>query len=481
MKILFVCPPFGALRGFLTTPSTNQGLLYLAGYLREKDADCKVVISDILCSLKRKVYVSNRALTKNWDLYKAYVSGALPHPIWSKISDIVKAYSPDLVCVTSTTPAIDSANKVARVVKSVRSDIPVLFGGPHATCKPESVLENECVDFVIRGEGELPLAAFVEALAASKPSWKNVPSLSYRTDDGHIVHNKEALQIEDLDALPMPARDLVVSPSNSYVQTEHCITGSRGCPYNCRFCADKTLWHCTRQRSVESIVSEIERIVSDFPRTEEIYFTDGTLTYNKRFLTALCSEMIRRKLKLRFFCTARFDNIDFEMLKQMKAAGFVMLYLGAESGDPEVLGKMNKRVTPEIIEEKLMLVRASGIFSLVSILVGVPGETEKSLKNTISLMKRIKADSFDVNSFIPLPGSEWHEELPSHLRDRVDWLEFGVKRKYPYLFHFENKSHLKRYIDEIYAIADSRMIASLTRIYVSRLISLFKRMLTNSV
>ena len=80
-----------------------------------------------------------------------------------------------------------------------------------------------------------------------------------------------------------------------------------------------------------------------------------------------------------------------------------------------------------------------------------------------------------------MPGSEWHEELPSHLRDRVDWLEFGVKRKYPYLYHFENKSHLNRYIDEIYAVADRRMIASFVRVYMSRLISFFERKPTNSV
>ncbi len=180
-----------------------------------------------------------------------------------------------------------------------------------------------------------------------------------------------------LTDIPFPARDLIVTPANTK-QKEHTILATRGCPY--AHLADKRFWGDVRMRSKENIVDEMETILKQFPDTKKIYFTDGTLTFNKQFVGELCGEILKRKIRTELYCTARFDNIDEEILGQLKRAGFQALYLGAESGDHEILRSMNKRITLDQIENSIHLIRKAGIKTLVSILVEVPGENDEHLK-----------------------------------------------------------------------------------------------------
>jgi radical SAM superfamily enzyme YgiQ (UPF0313 family) len=468
-RILFITPPYYSLRDLKPGPIYSLGVLYLAGYLRTHGFESRVVISDILTKIKPKVYIPMRLYFKKWKKYKENVEHQT-HPVWKAIESIIREYSPKIVGISSNSPAIDSAYKVASIIKKVNPGVYTVMGGFHGTFCPEEVLANPAIDFVIRGEGEIPLLRFVQEIENKRFLWEDIPSLSYRKENSTIKHNQLSEQITNLDGIPFPARDMIILPENTKLK-EHTILATRGCVYNCSFCCDKKFWGKIRSRSKDNIVNEIETILEGFPKTQKIYFNDGTLTSDKLFLKELCDEIARRNIKTKFYCTARFDNIDEEILNCLKRAGFQGLYMGAESGDVEILKSMNKRIKLDQIQKSLHLIKKTGIQTLVSILIGVPGETEQSLKNTIQLMKEVEADAFDINCYVPLPGSDWYEQIPDHIKKELNWLEIGYKSNNPFLFKIEGKHDLLKYIEEINKIADRRLMKTIGKSLLNRLLS----------
>jgi radical SAM superfamily enzyme YgiQ (UPF0313 family) len=467
IRTLFIAPPYYCLRNLKPGPIYPLGLLYLAGYLRKHGFESRVLISDVLIDVKPKIFITMKSYAKGWENYKKYVQHE-QHPIWEKVETLIRKYDPSVVGISTNSPTIDSAYKVASIVKKVDEGIPVLIGGFHGTFCPEEVLQNQSVDFVIRGEGENPMLRFVDEMANGTCRWEEVPSLSYR-QNLTFRHNEPSEKISNLDDIPFPARDLVVISPNTKLK-EHTMLATRGCPYGCAFCADRRFWGGIRTRSKESIVDEMEAILKQFPDTKKIYFNDGTLTFDKRFVKELCTEISNRKIKAKLFCTARFDNIDEETLAHLKNAGFQVLYLGAESGDDKILKSMNKRITLDQIDKSIRLIRKAGIQSLVSILVGVPGENEISLRNTIQMMERIPADAFDINCFVPLPGTEWYDRTPEETRQKVNWLEIGYKSGRPFLFQVEGKENLLQYVDRINKIADERLRKTVAKTILRKLL-----------
>lgn len=455
IRTLFITPPFYSLKDLKPGPIYSLGVLYLAGFLRKHGFESRVVISDILTQIKPKILIPMKSYFKKWKKYKENIEHQT-HPVWQVIESITREYSPTIVGISSNSPTIDSAYKVASIVKKVNPGIYTVMGGFHGTFCPEDVLTNTAIDFVIRGEGEIPLLRFVQEIVNKSYRWGKIPSLSYREESSTIKNNQLSEKITNLDDIPFPARDMIILPENVELK-EHTMLATRGCVYNCSFCCDKKFWGKIRSRSKDNVVNEIETILESFPKTQKIYFNDGTFTSDKLFLKELCDEIVRRNINTKFFCTARFDNIDEEILNCLKRAGFQGLYMGAESGDIEILKSMNKRIRLDQIQKSLHLIKKTKIQTLVSILIGVPGETEQSLKNTIQLMKEVEADAFDINCFVPLPGSDWYEQVPENIRRKINWLDIGYKSSYPFLFEVEGKHNLSKYVETINKIADRRL------------------------
>ncbi len=463
-KTLLISPPYYSFRGVLPIPACHLGLLYLSSYLRRNDFDSKIFMSDLHTGLEEKLFVSDRDFFKYASRYREYVEGDRYHPIWDRIKSTILEYQPDIVGITTTTPEQDLAYRISSVIKGIDSEIRVVFGGTHSTFMPDDVLKRDCVDFVIRGEGEIPLLRLVSEIDRGSRNWSKVPSLSFK-ENGTVIHNKRCSLHDDLDELPPPAWENLLLPEN-YTLKHRSVIASRGCPYSCSFCSDKRYWGRSRTRSPQKVVEEIEGIVGKFQDTEEIYFIDGSLTHNRRFVDELCSGLVSRGLRLKYYCTARFDSINESMLASLKEAGFYALFLGAESGDDEVLRSMKKKIDAETIVKKVDLIKRSGIGTMVSILVGVPNESERSLKKTIDLMKRLNADTFDVCCYLPMPGSRWYDELPTDIRDGVSWLDFSYKGGYPYLFSRQGKEALNKYIDEMYRRSDMRLLKTRALLFV---------------
>jgi len=457
-RVLFIVPPYYCFRDLtLQPPMATLGVLYLAAFARERGHDVHVLIPDIDPDIEPTLYLSMSQYTSRWDDYSRCIRGEKDHPVWEKIAKALDRVSPDVVAISANTPTIDSAFRVSRLVKSLRPETPVVLGGFHGTFLPDEAL-HPSIDYVVRGEGELPLIELLSFLAGGETPLSAVPSVSYRDGRNDVIHNPAGPGVENLDLLPFPARECVILPEGMERKdiTSQAILTSRGCPHRCAFCSDRAFWQKVRRRSIENVLDEIEEIVEEFPATKELYFHDGTLTDRRSYLMRLCDGIVDRGFKLALFGTARFDELDEQLLTCMKKAGFQSLYLGAESGDPDVLASMHKRITPEMIERGLKLVQEAGLQSMVSILVGTPHETEKSLKLTIQLMERIQPTSFDINSYLPLPGSDYYAELPDEILAKVNYLDFAYKSPAPFLFVTRGQEHLLKYVEEIYAIADAR-------------------------
>jgi radical SAM superfamily enzyme YgiQ (UPF0313 family) len=462
MRILLVSPPYAALRGLVPIPATHLGLLYLSSSLNENGFETQVLVGDTMADVTPTFFVSMKSYTEKWDDYRKNIEDDCDNVVWSRIEKTVREFNPSIVGITATTPIVHSAAKVASIVRRVNPEISIVMGGAHATLCTDAALDDKNIDFVIRGEGEKAMTALATELSKDSPGLDRVSGLSYRSSTGQLTHNPAVKNVADLDELPLPARETVLGLKENN-PIEHSMIASRGCSYRCAFCADRRLWGKVRFRSASCVVDELEKLVEDFPTAREVYFNDGTMTAKKKFFYDLCEGIVERGIGLDLFCTARFDNLNQEMADQMMRTGFKGLYLGAESGDSDILKRMRKNTNAAEIEEKTHMLRQTGIQSMVSILVGVPGESAKSLNSTMSLMKRIEADMFDVNCFVPLPGSDWYEEMSPVRRGEIDWLKSCYKGGYPYLFEKENKTELNKYVDEIYQIADDRLRETMAR------------------
>lgn len=459
-RILFIVPPYYCFRNLtLQPPMATLGVLYLAAFALEHGHDAHVLIPDIDPDIKPELYLSMDQYTRHCENYRRCIRGEVQHPVWKKITDAVRQVDPDVVAVSANTPVIDSAFCVTSLIKSQRPQTPIILGGFHGTFLPERSL-HPSIDYVIRGEGELPLVALLDHLSSHETALSCVPSVSYRDSQNRIVHNPAGPSVKSLDSLPFPARGSVILPKGMTITSQAILT-SRGCPHLCAFCSDRTFWKKVRRRGVENVLDEIDAILAQFPLTNALYFHDGTLTSHRSYLMNLCDGIVARGFKLALLGTARFDELDKELLVNMKRAGFLSLYLGAESGDPDVLKSMNKRITPQQIERGLELVHEVGLESMVAILVGTPDETEQSLKLTIQLMERIHPTSFDINSYLPMPGSRYYNDLPGDILDKVNYLDFAFKTPSPFLMAARGQEHLLKYVRQIYAIADARLSASM--------------------
>ena len=392
MRITLINPGFGQI--FKLPP---LGLLYIAAVLRESG---------------HKVNIIDTVFMKSWQDFE----------------NAIDSNESEAVGITIMTPTVNSALSIAKHVKG-KYKCPIIFGGPHATILPESVLQGANVDYVVEGEGELTICELVDSLSKGK-NISNVAGIFYK-ENNVIKRTKPREVIANLDDIPFPARDLA---SNNYFKYgSGTIISSRGCPYNCSFCQPtlrKLFGTKLRFRSPQNVVAEMEHLKKNL-HIKFIKFDDDTFTANKKWLLQVCIEIVRQKLEINWACNARVDTVDKEMLLAMKNAGCIKISFGVESGSQEILDTLNKGITIDQIRKAFILCKQIDLRTHAYLMIGSPGENAKTINATEALIKEIKPDDMYMSITTPLPMTKLFDDLSKENAILAqNWSDFDYSSKY---------------------------------------------------
>lgn len=321
----------------------------------------------------------------------------------------IEEYESDLVGISFTTENRFEAFKVAKKIKERVRDIRIVFGGPHVWRTANDTLKHlEYVDFIVRGEGEITTLELVDAIERGK-DLRNIAGLSYRMNS-IIVHNVDRSLIDNLDAMPFPARHLypmekynyyVYDPDKGKRKTLNLMT-SRGCPFNCNFCATPSNWgRKVRCISVDRIMREIDELINKY-KAEALWFYDDTFTFNPKRVHDLCDEMIAKKLDLSWYCEIRIDTVNRGLLKKMKDAGCFYVGMGIESASPRILDEVINKGKGFSLEKVTSVIKDCLDFGIIPnpfFIISHPTERYEEAKQTMEYINRLKqiSDKIDIS------------------------------------------------------------------------------------
>jgi radical SAM superfamily enzyme YgiQ (UPF0313 family) len=363
----------------------------------------------------------------------------------------------EFVGITVMTPTIGSAMEVARKIKEKNKSIFVFMGGAHVTALPEKTLEIfPEIDAIVIGEGEITTPILIKSIEKNK-SLKDVLGIAYRKN-GKIIVNPPRSVIKNLDELPLPAYHLL--PINKYrPYPPHgkklpymAIMTSRGCPFRCTFCSKPVHGKLYRAKSPKAIIDEIKYIKENF-KIKEILFYDDSFTLDRNRIIELCDEMIKNNIYIPWSCETRVNLVDKELLSKMKSAGCYIISYGVESGNQEILNTIKKDITIEQIRNAFKLTREAGISIVSYFMLGCPGDTERTMKQTIEFAKELDANFAQFSICTPFPGTEIADLIDK--KDEIDWnkLTYVSNRSESIPFVLSknlNEEQLKKYYNEAY-------------------------------
>lgn len=378
MKVLLINPPTSNLYAKIGNNMPPLGLAYLAAVLRKSGHWVEIID---LC-------IEPKALSK------------------------LSSNNFDLVGISADTPRFPAAVAIAKEAKKKNSII--VMGGYHVTFMDEEALKTRVVDYVVRGEGEESFLNLVNAIEEGSDP-KDIHGLSY-SDGNSTIRTKEAFPPSDLDHLPIPARDLL--PLAKYNATlrgmpmANLIT-SRGCPFNCYFCASSRFgglkW---RARSPSSIADEIEQVYNEFGY-HSFAFMDDNFTLNPKRVIEFADELDRRGININWWCFSRVDTLaknEF-LVKRMAESGARMVFLGLESSSEQVLKDYRKGIKTDQAQQAIELLTKYGINIYGSFIIGAIHETKKMILHTISWAKKLNPHTVQFSILTPYPGTDLFEQV----------------------------------------------------------------------
>lgn len=317
---------------------------------------------------------------------------------WRELKKRLLRSKADIVGITSLTESRFESFKSAKIAKESLPDSIVVMGGPHVSlCPHDTLLNIPWVDIVVRGEGDITFLELCTNLER-ETDLEGVRGISYRNENGEIVHNSPRPPIKDLDTLPFPAFHLfplerynfkLDVPGEGELPALNLIT-SRGCPYECVFCATSKIYgRRWRARTPSNVVEELI-FFSEKYDIRAIYFCDDTFTIDKKRVERICDLIIDKSLDLKWVCEIRVDTVDKKILQKMKDAGCYEVFYGVESGSQRILDSIvRKKITIEQVKEVSRWLDDIGILKNPAYIVSFPDETLEEAFRTIELMQEI--------------------------------------------------------------------------------------------
>ncbi|MBW1984963.1 MAG: radical SAM protein [Deltaproteobacteria bacterium] len=343
---------------------------------------------------------------------------------------VVKGFKPHIVGVTSVTMTFDNAIKVVEDIKSIDAGILTVMGGPHVSfCAEETLKRYPDLDIVAIGEGDRTIADLADAVENSL-SLETINGIVYR-NGSDIIRTKPRKTLADINLLPLPARHLLPLQRYRALGMAISMTTSRGCPFQCIFCVGRKMVGAkVRYREPHKVVDEIQYLAT--LGFKQINIADDLFTANKKHCIAICDEMIKRNIKIKWTSFARVDTVSEEVLSKMKAAGCTAVSFGIESANKEILKTIKKGITIQQVADAVHMCVKTGIDPHASFILGLPGETHETLKETLDFAQKMEEIglSYGFHLLAPFPGTEVREEKEKYdlqiLTD--DWSQYHANR-----------------------------------------------------
>lgn len=349
-------------------------------------------------------------LQKEGHQVKIFDFGLRPEMKPEQEADEVVEFNPDLVGITVWTHLYYHALELAREIRCRKLNISIALGGPHITVYPLAAFEDGLVDYTIYGEGEETVVELARALQG-EGSVEEIRGLCYRKD-GSVVKNDPRPFITDMDSLPFPDRDLLEvkkyplrSDDGEPMTT---ILTSRGCPYGCIYCFKGLFGNKYREQSAFQVVKEIEHVQQE-DGIQNFYFVDDLFVFNRKRLHQIISLLRERKIKIKWQCLARVDRLKEEDYQLMAEAGCYEIHFGIETGNEEIMKQIGKHITLDQVRKAVSWAREAGIRAKGYFMIGLPGDTKATIRQTIEFAIDIDLDDAMFSLTTPFPGTKLWE------------------------------------------------------------------------
>ena len=393
---------------------------------------------------------------------------------------------PAFIGLSCTTSSFLDGVRIANMAKEALPGIRTVFGGPHVSALKGRILaEYPAVDFTVVGEGEETLTELVQSRGEAPAGIKG---LIYRDGaEGPSVFTGYRATALELDTLPFPAYEKLAGFPDAYklpifnyptVPNSSCIS-SRGCPYACSYCDRSVFRRSFRFNSADYLYAHLHYLRTRFG-IRHINFYDDQFTFNRKRVEAFADLMLSRPLGMTFNCAVRAEHIDADLLARLKRAGCWMMSLGIEYGDQELLSHHRQNPDLDQLAVKIRMIKAAGIRTKGLLMIGLPGETEQSIQNSMDYVFKLPIDDFNLAKFTPFPGSPLYEHIREEGSFDEDWEKMDcmnfqfvtrgmTRERLEQLFQTFYRNHFKRhkvllgYVAMLWRSPDSwrRFLASL--------------------
>ncbi|MCP4112142.1 MAG: radical SAM protein [Desulfobacteraceae bacterium] len=377
-KVLLIIPP-----GFnYNTPPI--GLLYIGAMLEQHQIPVGILDAGI----------------EKMDLEATY----------KKVAEI----NPAIIGISSTTPEYPLVEKFAFLLKKRFPNIPLVLGGPHATLDPNGVIKAPFIDFAVRGEGEYTFTELCQFLLNKEnKNLSDIQGISY-CSEGKNIHNADRPMTDDLDKLPFPARHLIHhrqyrNYGRVYKQKPVAVMiTSRGCPYQCIFCAHDIFGRKYRFVSARKMVDEI-KILKQKYGVKEIFFREDNFTANRKRVSEFCDILVKEKVNVSWMCLADANSITEELAYKMKQAGCWHVAIGVESGNQDIQKVLKKNLNLEKVKQVFDSVHKAGLKTLAFFMIGNFADSRKTVMETIRFANSLNTDFATFTITTPFPNTELYD------------------------------------------------------------------------
>jgi anaerobic magnesium-protoporphyrin IX monomethyl ester cyclase len=415
MRILFVYVNF-IEEGFLP-----MGVASLSGALKLKGHETDMFDSSFWIDESSGDNRTDRETGEKYHEYKKVGDYSFKRKKVNVINEFrnkIKEFNPDLIACTSTSHEFNDLLKILNV--KLEFNIPVIVGGPHATVAPDSVISNEYVDIICRGEGEGALVELVDKMknGSDITDIKNL----WVKKNGKVYKNDVRPYVQNLDELPIPDWGLFdsrhhIRPFEGKLKKYCFFESSRGCAYKCTYCINKIhhdIYHgkgkTVRFKSIKRIIDELKsfRKLHEFNHVQ--FVDDNFLSISNKDMKDF-AERYSQEIGVPFFIMAYPHNVTEAKADLLLKAGCIMVAIGVESGNDRIRNEICKR---SITKESMVLaserLRKRGIMVSTYNIIGFPSETRENIFETIKLNRMMQPDRFSVRFLYPYPGTELREE-----------------------------------------------------------------------